>query len=197
MKPLWRLLIVIAVALIGAASGLHAAEIVIYGFEGTVDKWVIPDWAKTSADYVGKEVAVSKDHASDGVSALELRAEFPGGRWTGAYVERTVETTDWSPFNQLAADIYLPADAPAGLRARIILTVGEQWQWTEQNRSVELTPGQWTPLAVHLQAGSMDWKFFPDDAFRRTVRKIGIRIESDKTPVYTGPVYIDHVRLTD
>ena len=197
MNAPWRWLLVIVVASVGAASTLHAAEIIIYGFEGTVDKWVIPDWAKTSADYVGKDLTVSKEQAAEGAYALTLRAEFPGGRWTGAYVEREVETTDWTPFGQLSADVYLPADTPAGLRGRIILTVGEQWQWTEQNRAVELAPGRWTTLTVQLRPGSTDWKFFPDDAFRRTVHKIGIRVESDKAPAYTGSIFIDHVRLAD
>jgi hypothetical protein len=92
-------------------------------------------------------------------------------------------------------DVYLPYNAPPGLKGRIILTVGEQWTWTEMNRGVALKPGQWTTVTAHLKPGSMDWKFFPDEQFRRDVRKIGIRIESDKTPTYRGPIFIDSVRL--
>ncbi len=71
-----------------------AAEIVIYSFEEGLEGWAIPDWAQTSSDYVGKEVSVSTDKAEEGHSAMKLWAVFPGGRWTGAYVERSVEVTD-------------------------------------------------------------------------------------------------------
>lgn len=181
----------------GLTGRLCAAEIVIYSFEGTLEGWGIPDWAKASADYVAQEMAVSEAHAQEGRLALELKTAFPGGRWTGAYVEREVEVTDWSPFGELAVDIYVPSEAPAGLRGKIILTVGDEWEWTEMNHAVLLPPGQWTTVDVGLRPGSMDWKFFPDEEFRKSVRKIGVRIESDKEPVYQGSVYVDRVRLSE
>lgn len=178
------------------APVLSAAEIVIYGFEDTPEGWAIPGWAKSSSDYVAQGAVVSQAHPSEGRCALEVSTAFPGDRWTGAYVEREVEVTDWSPFGQFSVDIFLPSDAPAGFRGRIILTVGDQWQWTEMNRSIPLTPGTWTTLSVNLKPGSMDWKFFPDEAFRKSVRKIGIRVESD-TVRYQGPVFFDNVRLAE
>ena len=181
--------------LVPLAAG--AAEIVIYGFEGSLEGWKIPEWAKTSADYVGRELAVSPDQAAEGASSLRLDATFPGGRWTGAYAEREVEVTDWSQFGTISASLYLPGDAPPGLRARLILTVGEQWTWTEMNRGIGLVPGQWTTLTATLKPGSMDWKFFPDERFRSSVRKLGIRIESDKQPAYTGPIFLDNIRLKE
>lgn len=179
------------------AASASAAEIVIYGFEGSPEGWQIPDWAKSSADYVGEELSISNAHQGQGQYALEVRLEFPGGRWAGAYVEREAEVTDWTPFGQLSADLYLPPEAPAGLAGQIILTVGESWQWTEMNRTVPLAPGQWTTIAVNLKPGSFDWKFFPDDGFRRSVRKIGIRVESNNGPTYRGSVFIDNVRLAE
>jgi hypothetical protein len=174
-----------------------AEEIVIFGFEGSLEGWAIPDWAKSSADYVGQECLVSKEKAGEGESALEVRADFPGERWTGAYVEREVEVTDWSPFGVLLVDVYLPPEAPEGLRGRLILTVGEEWTWTEMNRSIPLAPGAWTTISANLKPGSMDWKFFPDDKFRSSVRKAGVRIESDKAPVYRGSVFLDNIRLAE
>ena len=73
---------------------LLAAEIVIYGFEGTPEGWTIPDWARTSEDYVGRDLSTSTDFVEEGNAALRLQAVFPGDRWTGAYVEREVEVTD-------------------------------------------------------------------------------------------------------
>ena len=179
------------------APSLWAAEIVIYGFEGSPQGWAIPDWAKVSADYVGEECVVSQAHTDEGQYALEVRTRFPGDRWAGAYVERGTEVTDWTPFSQLLVDIYLPPEAPAGLSGKIILTVGETWTWTEMNRTIPLAPGAWTTLAVNLKPGSLDWKFVPDEAFRKNVRKVGVRIESEHGPAYTGSVYLDDVRLAE
>ncbi len=171
-------------------------SLLLFDFEGSPQEWAVPDWEKISRDYVCQGLSVSDAAASHGKESLQLLGDFPGaGRWAAVYAEREIRVTDWSAFGALAADVYLPANAPRGLTARIILTVGEQWQWTEQNRPVELAPGQWTTLTVHLQANSMDWKFFPDETFRKDVRKLGVRIESNKEPTYSGPVFIDCVRL--
>jgi hypothetical protein len=187
------------VGAIAAAAPMPGAaeEIVIYGFEESLEGWAIPDWAKSSADYVGQECLVSQEAAKEGQSALEVRTDFPGGRWTGAYLEREVEVTDWTPFGSLAVDVYVPPTAPQGLQAKLILTVGDQWTWTEMNRTVPLVPGAWTTISASLKPGSMDWKFFPDDTFRGSVRKVGVRVESDKEPVYRGSVFVDNIRLSE
>ena len=185
----------VAACVLSVMGLAEAEEIVVYGFEGGLDGWVIPDWEKTSSDYVATQIAVSQEYAEEGQASLKLQADFPGGRWTGAYTEREVEVTDWGAFSQVAVSVYLPADAPAGLRGRIILTVGDQWRWTEMNQGVPLEPGRWTTIAANLKPGSMNWKFFPDDLFRKDVRKLGLRIESDKQPAYRGPVFVDHIRL--
>jgi len=105
--------------------------------------------------------------------------------------------TDWSPFRYLVVDIFLPKDAPHGLRARIILTVGEEWKWTEMNKSIPLTPGEWSIIKVDLGPDSLDWRRFIDDGFRSDVKKLGVRVESNGKIKYTGPIYIDKVKLSD
>ncbi len=168
----------------------------MFDFENDAQDWVIPEWAKTSTDHVGQSLSASLDFASHGAGPLQPPADFPGaGKWTGAYAEIEMHVTDWSPYGAIAVDIYLPYNAPSGLKGRFILTVGEKWQWTEMNRAVVLTPGQWTTITANLKPGSMDWKFFPDEAFRKDVRKIGVRIESDQTPTYKGSIFIDNIRL--
>ena len=176
---------------------LAPAEIVIFSFEGSLEGWAIPDWAKGASDHVGEEIRVSQEYAKDGQSALELRAGFTGYRWTGAYVEREVEATDWTPFGRLSVDIYLPEGAPEGLGGKIILTNGDDWEWVEMNRTIPLHPGAWTTVTADLQPRSMDWKFFLDETFRAKVRKMGVRIESNREPVYRGSVYLDNIRLTE
>ncbi len=175
----------------------RAEEIVVYGFEDGLEGGTIPDWAQGASDYVGKEVSVSTDKADEGHSAMKVWAVFPGGRWTGAYVERQMEVTDWTLFGHLAVSVYVPTVAPPGLKGRIILTVGEEWRWTEMNRAIALVPGAWTTIAVNVTPESMDWKFFPDGQFRQRVDKIGIRVESDHGPAYSGPVLIDNIRLAE
>jgi len=183
-----------AVALaLGAAA--QAEELVIFDFEQDLQDWDIPDWARESQDYVGKVVSPSQEVASHGAGSLQLLADFPGEVWRGAYVEVFMYVTDWSPFGSMAVDLHLPASAPRGLQARFVLTVGEKWTWTEMNRALPLEPGKWTTITANLKPGSLDWKFFPDEAFRKDVRKVGLRIESDRKPVYSGPIYIDKLRL--
>ena len=90
----------------------------------------------------------------------------------------------------------MPEDASFGLRAKLILTVGEDWQWTEMSRLVKLEPGEWTTVSASLAAGSSDWRRTQvTEEFRSDIRKLGIRIESNMRPVYSGPIYIDNVRL--
>ena len=178
-----------------AHAGSQSDELEIFGFENGTDEFAIPDWAMTSPDYVGKSAKQSLEMQSHGNGSLEIDADFPGTKWSGAYVDRLIYVTDWSAFGGLAADVYVPANAPKGLKARFIIGIGDKWEWTEMNRALPLEPGQWTPLVANLKPGSMDWKFFPDESFRKDVRKLGIRIEADKGVTYTGPVYIDSVRL--
>ena len=188
---------VLAGLLCCAISSAWAAEIAIYGFEGGVEGWAVPDWAKLSNDYTLKGLGTSKAVAQEGTSSLELQADFPGGRWTGAYVERETEVRDWTQFRHLSVSFYVPPEAPTGLKGRIILTIGEAWQWTEMNRAVPLQPGVWTNIVVDLTPTSMNWKLFVDESFRKDIRKIGIRVESDTQPVYRGSIFVDNVCVAE
>ncbi len=168
---------------------------VIFGFEEKIPTWEIPDWCFEKEDYVGENIAISTKFASEGKSSLELMADFPGARWTAAYIE-AVEYFDWTPYKSLSADIFLPEDAPYGLKAKMILTVGEDWKWTEMSRLAKLVPGEWTTITASIIPGSADWRRTEvTDEFRTDVRKLGIRVESNMKPVYSGPIYIDNVRL--
>ena len=180
-----------------ASAQSQSEPLVIFDFEDSMQDWAIPDWAKEKEEDVGRVLSLSQEIASSGVGSLQLLADFPGEIWTGAYIEVFMHVTDWTPFSTMSIDVYLPPDAPTGLDARWILTVGDQWTWTEMNRSIPLTPGEWTTISVGLKPGSMDWKFFPDDNFRASVKKIGVRIESNKDPVYQGSVFVDNIRLAE
>ena len=190
----------IGVAMLVGVVHAHAEttnNMVMFGFEKDLQEWEIPAWAVENEDYVGSELALSSYYASEGVYSLEALASFPGGRWTGVYVERLMNVTDWGDYGTVSVDVYLPQVAPAGLKARFILTVGEEWTWTEMNHAVSLVPGEWTTIMANAKPGSSDWKFFPTDSFRHDVRKLGVRVESDRAPAYTGPIYIDNIQLSD
>lgn len=168
---------------------------VIFGFEEEVPNWEIPDWCFEKEEYVGESIAISNKFAKEGQSSLEIMTNFPGGQWTAAYIE-VQQYFDWTLYKNISADIFLPEGAPFGLQARFILTVGEDWTWTEMARLVKLVPGEWTTITASLVPGSADWRRTEvTDEWRSDIRKLGLRIESNMRPVYSGPVYIDNIRV--
>jgi hypothetical protein len=190
-----RTLTVLA-ALVLVCSAAYAQDAsVIYSFEEGLEGWDVPDWAYEKPDHVQKSIAQSDSYASDGSSSLAIDVDFPGGSWTGAIVE-IMQYFDWTDYSKIECDIYLPADAPKGLKASMILTVGDSWKWVEQSKSVALKPGEWVTISGDLKPGSIDWRRTEvDDAFRSDIRKIDVRIESNNKPAYTGMVYVDNVKV--
>ncbi|MFC1577010.1 hypothetical protein ACFL3N_01585 [Candidatus Omnitrophota bacterium] len=188
----------LAAALLFACPGeCLAKEIRLFSFEDGPQGWSIPDWAYSKQDNVGEEVSISEFFASEGNRSFELKVGFPGASdWQGAYVECPIGVTDWTPYNWLSVDVYLPEDATRSLRARIVLTVGDEWLWTESNKAVRLVPGEWTVVRVKLTPDSLDWRRFIMDKFRGDVKKLGVRIESSGAE-YEGSVYLDNVRLSE
>ena len=174
----------------------HAEEeTVLFDFENGLQGWEIPDWAYEKPDHVQQEIEPSTDYASEGASSMKMDAIFTGGRWTGAIVE-IMQYYDWSDYGKLACDIYLPKDAPLGLKGTIILTVGDTWKWVEMSKGFNLVPGKWVTISADLLPGSIDWRRVQvDEAFRTDIRKIDIRVESNNKPAYTGPIYIDNIRV--
>jgi len=196
MKKLVVLGILFAAVTLISPDCAFSAERVLFGFEKDVEGWEIPDWAYEQDDYVGEDIAVSNDVAKEGASSMKLTSNFPGGKWNGAVVE-IMEFFDWTPYSAISCDIYLPDAAPNGLKAKMILTVGDNWKWTEMSRSYRLTPGKWNNISAKLKPGSEDWKRTkPTNEFRADVRKIAVRVESTKN-AYKGPIYIDNILLNE
>lgn len=194
MKKILMLGMVALVACLFSISA-HAEDKVLFGFEKDTQGFEIPEWAMEQEDYIAKNVAVSKDIAKEGSQSLKVDCVFPGKVWTAGLVE-DFEYFDWTPYKAISVDIYIPKTAPVGLKAKMVLTVGESWKFTEMARSVQLVPGEWVTVSAGLIPGSEDWKkTIVDDNFRKDVRKLAIRVESNKKPEYTGPFYIDNVVL--
>ncbi|MBL7157398.1 MAG: hypothetical protein ISS92_04460 [Candidatus Omnitrophica bacterium] len=170
-------------------------ERILFSFERDNEGFEIPAWAQDKDDYVAKSIEISEDFAIDGTASLKVECNFPGGMWSAGLVELE-QYLDFAPYRQIAVDVYIPKDAPLGLRAKIILTYGEKWQFTEMNRVVPLIPGEWVSVKASIEPGSYDWKkVIPDENFRADIRKLVVRIESNRQPVYSGPVYIDNIRI--
>jgi hypothetical protein len=188
--------VMLALGILSSFAGLgYCQPKVIFGFEKNSPFWEIPDWCFEKEDYVGKRISQSSQYANEGKSSLEVLVDFPGKKWTAAYFE-VQEYLDWTPYQDISADVYVPANGPYGMKAKLILTVGDDWKWTEMSRHVKLTPGEWTTITAKVAPGSSDWRRTEvTDEFRSDVRKLGIRVESNMRPVYNGAIYIDNVRL--
>ena len=194
MKKLFAVCVALAFVL-GLSTYVMAEEKVLFGFEKDTQGFDIPEWAMEQEDHVAKSVEVSKDVAKEGTQSLKVMTAFPGKVWTAALIE-DFEYFDWTPYKVLSCDIYIPKEAPVGLKGKIVLTVGENWKFIEMARSIPLIPGQWNTVSASLVPGSEDWKkTVVDDNFRKDVRKFAIRVESNKKPEYSGPIYIDNITL--
>ncbi|MDP8299012.1 MAG: hypothetical protein P9L88_03830 [Candidatus Tantalella remota] len=168
----------------------------IYDFEKSEDGWEIPYWALEKDDHVGLTLSRTVEVASNGTGSLKLDTDFPGSRWTAALIE-IQQFLDLTDYISISTDVFLPPGAPEGLRAKLIVTVGETWKFVEMARSVRLKPGEWTTITAKISDGSTDWKrTVVDKAFREDVRKVAIRIESNNKPIYAGPIYVDDIRVT-
>ncbi|MFA5147989.1 MAG: hypothetical protein WC491_02540 [Candidatus Omnitrophota bacterium] len=186
--------VILAVSLLAISGFSHAAGMVLFGFEDDTGGWRVPDWALEKEDHVARDLASSTDWASEGKKSMKVTSEFLGGKWSGAFVE-IEDYYDWSAYSKLSVDVYIPKDAPTGLKGKIILTTGEEWKWTEMSKTVPLTPGQVTTITASLAPGSKDWKnTLVDDNFRKDVRKFGIRVENNKSE-WKGMYYVDNIRL--
>ncbi len=184
-----------AILVVFAAMAQAEETTVLFGFENGLEGWDVPNWAYEKPDHSQKNLQVSEDFASEGEKSLTMEVEFPGGRWAGAIVEIT-QFFDWTAYSSVSCDVLIPDNAPAGLKATMILTVGPEWKWVEMSRSINLEPGKWVTLAGDLSVGSADWRReHVSDAFRQDVRKIDIRVYTDNDPAYTGNIYIDNVRV--
>lgn len=190
------LMLILAAGLVFAGGAMcFAQEETLFDFSDGLQGWEIPAWAFEQPDYVQEAISRSEDFSSVAGSSLKMDVDFPGGMWAGAIVE-IMQYFDWSDYSAIAVDVYLPEDAPEGLNGALILTVGDQWRWVEMSRSYSLEPGQWVTMTGDLTPGSIDWRRVQvDDAFRQDVRKIGVRAHSNQRPSYSGPIYVDNVRV--
>ena len=167
---------------------------VLFDFEYDSENWEIPDWAIDKQDHIATELTHVTGLGSTGNGSLEIQTEFAGSFWNGAVIE-LAQYISFAGFELISIDIFLPTDAPKGLRGKLIVTYGNDWKFVEMSRSQRLEPGQWNTLMANISDNSMDWKRMnPDETFRSDIRKLALRIESNK-PAYSGPIYVDSLTL--
>ena len=195
MRKLITLIMMLFLATVCFSSVSNADGKVVYDFEIDEQGFELPDWTLEQDDMVCDSIEVNGDYVSEGEKSLKYNVAFPGGIWTAAFAE-CMEDFDWTPYSQISVDVYIPSDAPEGMKAEIVLTVGDNWEWKEFRKKQSLWPGKWTTLKADLKPGSVDWKRTEvTDEFRADVRKVGVRIISNKKPKYSGPIYIDNIRV--
>ncbi|KJJ85207.1 hypothetical protein OMAG_000919 [Candidatus Omnitrophus magneticus] len=167
---------------------------ICFDFEQDLEGWEIPAWAMEKEDYVAKEIAQSKEYASKGIGSMKINANFLKGVWSGALVE-VLRYFDMTGYQFIKADVYIPKNAPEGLRVKLILTVGNEWKFVEMNTVLPVMPGEWVTIGGNIAPNSYDWKrTITDSAFAQDIRKISVRIECNGKVSYEGPIYIDNIR---
>jgi hypothetical protein len=168
---------------------------ILYNFAHNENGWEIPMWALDKTDHVARNLKRTSTVGSSGNSSLEFDVEFPGGGWNAALVQ-VEQYLDFTGYDEIRTDIYIPPECPQGLRCKLILTVGENWKFIEMSRGTRLKPGEWTTVKASIEEGSNDWRrTVVDEDFKSDIRKIAVRVESNGKQIYSGPIYLDNIRL--
>jgi hypothetical protein len=186
-----------ALALAGAlalALSTAARAATLDSFEDAADvaAWRAADWAEATLDASGAAVTLGTGAAgaTDGGAALEVPVRFLGQGYAQGFVSREAQLS-FAGKAALAADVTLPAGAPAGMRAKLVLFLGPNMAWTEPADSTPLSPGATVRVGLPL-AGAFDPA--PDRALLKDVRGYGVKIEGQSV-TFQGQVAIDRVRL--
>jgi len=108
--------------------------VILYGFEQGLDGWDIPGWALEKPDHVARDFKRTTSEASEGEGSLEIQTEFSKEQWTAALVE-IPHFLDLNKYDRISSDLFIPAEAPTGLKAKLIFTIGEDWAFIEIPRA--------------------------------------------------------------
>lgn len=202
---IFRVIIILVLGVLSSPVCAHGLDEIRYDFEEGDQEWKVPDWAYYQKDYKAESSEVSDDIASRGKRSLKMICDFPGTVWAAALVEVEKEY-DFFGYETISADVYLPKAAPKDLiQARIVLTVGDGWLFTEMRVPQPLERGKWTTITARLdphESATSDWKGRGEKRlfnFIRKIKKIAIRVEYDAAPPYRigpeyhGPVYVDNI----
>jgi hypothetical protein len=178
----------------GKADGARAATGVLDSFEtdGEAAPWTEASWASAGTDAGGAPLSPRRGSAgvTSGRSALAVPVRFTGAGYEQAYVGRAASRS-MAGAAALGADLTVPADAPAGLRAKLVLQLGPDAVWSEPAAATELAPGATTHVTLPL-AGAFDP--VPERAAIADVRGYGVKLDGTGV-AWSGEVALDQVRL--
>ncbi|NLW50786.1 MAG: DUF5060 domain-containing protein [Candidatus Brocadiaceae bacterium] len=134
--------------------------------------------------------------ASDApAEGLCVRASLPGEAGIGCAL--TDGRGRWHAFTHLALRLYVPPDAPAGIRPIVYLRDAEL-AYFQHLPPGALTVGAWTDLEIDLTDRSPHWQpaghYMPWHGYcRQDVQEVGVKFFGDVD--YDGPLFVDRVRL--
>lgn len=184
-------LLLLAVAALTFVRPARALE-VIESFEGFGDAapWRPADWAEATRAGGPSAVTQGALGATDGAHALQVALVFEGQGYAQGYVGRSTRL-DLRDAAALALDVTLPAQAPRGLAAKVILLVGPRARWVEPREATPLVPGATAVVRLPL-VGAVDDP--PERAALEQVVGYGLKVEG-KGVRWSGVVGVDRVRI--
>lgn len=186
-----------ALCLSVSLSGIFAEEHTLCDFERPDHGWMIGMSEEVGPHAAGlpqgTPAGIRRMGAAQGRSALLLPAAFPGELWTHVQPD-----ADWSAYDELALDIYLPPNAPKWIQALFVIRDRDLW-WYQAMPVLWLEPGKWQTVRFDISGDSAQWKAQNhmkawDGYATQRVRLFGVRLFS--SAAFRGAILIDNVRAT-
>jgi hypothetical protein len=157
---------------------VHAQDTPLFGFEDGTQNW------QMTAGTSGSDIATSVDFGSEGTKALAIAVNYDDTQWqeTAVYVQPAAPL-DWSAYDTLSMDVYVPAEAQ-NFVAQLYTKTGDDWTWTN-TANIALQSGEWTTVSANLgELGNI-----------ADVRELGIKFGTYESN-FRGIFHLDNVRLS-
>ncbi len=163
----------------------------IDGFESdqVIDHWQAAEWAEVTLDDQGQPAYLEsvEEGAAEGTRALRVPVRFAADGYRQGYVGRSLEAS-LEGCAGYAVDVTLPASAPVGIRAKVVLHLDRNWH--EAESAVALEPGRTTTLWLGTAAA---FASLPARGDYAKVTAIGVKVEGNDVR-WVGHVLVDNVR---
>ena len=158
------------------------------------------EWVVNPLDPGTVSVAPSTDRASSGKRSLLIAGALPGSIGA-AYTP----WGDWSGYDKLVLDFYVPKAAPEGLAIYVYIKDKQYWWFqtapfskvVDGKRQFEVPRDRWVTATIDISPHSTVWEPSGHERSWDHVlyypREFGIRIFSDQA--WSGGIYVDNIRL--
>lgn len=174
----------------------ETSETMTYGFEGSMDNWVVSDWVSDNDGELGfTKVEVSSDQKASGSSSAAISCEFTGKRGSSRTYKGALKMNFESPVDLrgkiVSAKIYIPDELLSdefksnSYGVQLYIKTTDSWTWSD---------GGWIDVANSLKPGWNEITFAPIGAKESETREIGITLsKGDNSPDWNGTIYIDDI----